>query len=381
MLLFHPRIIRLERFAAGASSAADAPDVADHLAACPRCRRHVVFYRALADALGRLEPVPVNKELIDRVIEQRRNGRRALLPLHRGPSAVPRTRFARLAVAAAMVLCSALLLTLWTRASRRSTQPDTAVDAALLQTFILPRAAFASPRQRLQDFAPLAPRASALRGERMVYSYRHGSRDIGRGEIVLAAIDVDGTATWRVIQRWQAADTVQSETLYVDRASLGILGRTIHASPYAAYREIVVRQRVRGDSLVGWMNSPGGLGRPIARQLPRSGGPYVTDAFAPLALWGAPLSRSWRGRFSVLGWAVRTDDLYIPVTVRVVGEDEITTPAGDFDCWVLELHANGGAQRMWARKKDGVVVRLLEEGSKTAPPREIVLSVEQVNPS
>jgi hypothetical protein len=195
-------------------------------------------------------------------------------------------------------------------------------------------------------------------------------KEVGRGTVDLIATTIDGHDAWRVAHLWQFGDVVESETLFVARASLRVLGRTAHVAPYHSYRQITIRQRVIGDSVVGWMNTERGLGRPIARQLPPAAGPYVTDAFAPFALSGTSLSANWSGRVALLGWAVRPEDVYFPIELRVVGEERITVPAGTFDCWRLTLRINGHSQFHWIRKTDGLGVRSLDESPDDARGRK-----------
>jgi len=57
----------------------------------------------------------------------------------------------------------------------------------------------------------------------------------------------------------------------------------------------------------------------------------------------------------------------------VVGEETITVPAGHFDCWRLSVRFSGGQVAYWARKSDGLGVRVL---NPTGPQgtSEIVLT-------
>ena len=74
----------------------------------------------------------------------------------------------------------------------------------------------------------------------------------------------------------------------------------------------------------------------------------------------------------VLG-GVRDDDVFIPVELRVEGEETITVPAGRFDCWRLSVRYAAGRVDYWVRKSDGLGVRVL---NSTGSPgtREIVLT-------
>ena len=165
-----------------------------------------------------------------------------------------------------------------------------------------------------------------------------------------------------------------AETLYVTKKELRLLARTVHAAPYRSYSQITIRQRFVGDSVVGEMSTDGGVRRPIARRLPAKLGPYLSDALAPLGLVGVRLSPDWRGSLSIVGWAVVPNDVLYPVTLRVVGEEKLSTPAGLVDCWKLRISAPPEQRIEWVRKSDGVALRSRDESPPTAKGRrEFVL--------
>jgi hypothetical protein len=197
-------------------------------------------------------------------------------------------------------------------------------------------------------------------------------RRTGSESVELSATRIEGRDAWRVVQRRQIADTEHVETLYVERATLRMLGRTIRVRPYTHYAGITVRQRLIGDSLTGWMQTDSGLGRPIARHLSPASAPYLSDALAPVLLGATTLDDRWRGSLSILGWAVRDGDVSFPARLRVVGEEQVTVPAGTFACWKVTVEAGIGMQTYWVRKSDGVGVRALLERDDLS--RELVLT-------
>jgi hypothetical protein len=199
---------------------------------------------------------------------------------------------------------------------------------------------------------------------------------LGHGSLDVATARVEDRDAWRIVQRWATADTVQVETLHVDRASLRLLGRVVRVAPYRRYRGITIRQRLIGDSLVGWMNTDEGLGRPIARHVLPAFSPFVSDAMAPIALLGVPLSSTWNGELSLLGWAVRSNDVFAPVTLAVDGEERITVPAGTFDCWRIALGVFGQRKIYWVRKSDGLGVRTSDETTDPRGVQDFVLTRE-----
>ena len=116
-----------------------------------------------------------------------------------------------------------------------------------------------------------------------------------------------------------------------------------------------------------------GAGRPIARRLRPELGPYLTGAFLPLALMTVPVSPTWSASAALLGWAVVPRDVYTPVELRVEGEEQLTVPAGTFDCWRLSIRFGDGAISYWMRKSDGLGVRVLDERDPAKGIHETVL--------
>jgi hypothetical protein len=71
----------------------------------------------------------------------------------------------------------------------------------------------------------------------------------------------------------------------------------------------------------------------------------------------ATADRNSGASVSVLGWGVVPDDVSYRVSMRVVGEERVSVPAGTFDCWLLVISARGRVLDYWVRKSDGVAVR------------------------
>jgi hypothetical protein len=55
--------------------------------------------------------------------------------------------------------------------------------------------------------------------------------------------------------------------------------------------------------------------------------------------------------------------VFYPVTLRVIGEERITTPAGAFDCWKLSVVAGRQRRVEWVRKSDGLALRSYDEAA------------------
>jgi hypothetical protein len=193
--------------------------------------------------------------------------------------------------------------------------------------------------------------------------------------------DVNGTPAWRVtsVNPVQAAAQrrISVETLYVARADLRLLRRAVHVTPYSRFQRINVQQHFHGDSVTGRMTTDGpsiGAGRAIARVLPARSAPYLSDAMAPLFFMSASLSEHWTGSASLLGWAVRPEDVFRPIELRVEGAERVRVPAGEFDCWRLSIQFDGNRISYWVRQSDGLGVRLYDDTqAATQGIREVVL--------
>ena len=46
-----------------------------------------------------------------------------------------------------------------------------------------------------------------------------------------------------------------------------------------------------------------------------------------------------------------------PATLAVEGEEHVTVPAGEYDCWIVSLETERASERIWVAKQGQVVVR------------------------
>jgi hypothetical protein len=69
-----------------------------------------------------------------------------------------------------------------------------------------------------------------------------------------------------------------------------------------------------------------------------------------------PLAAAWRDSAEMLlidsGGAALT-----PVNLAIEGEERITVPAGDFDCWIVSLETERASARLWVTKQGQLVAR------------------------
>ncbi|HVD60785.1 MAG TPA: hypothetical protein VNC11_07935 [Gemmatimonadaceae bacterium] len=321
------------------------------------------------------EPSP---QLLDRILASRAAGARVILP----EATAARPVFARY-VSVAAVIAAAVLVMIYGVASSRS-------DDIVSVSGLFGREAYAQtvlnvdrPALPLAVFVPgKAIRPMTLEFTRRVRNPANVVTSEASNMLVITAATVEGIPAWEVAtpaHNVVAArqSNVEAETVFVARTNLKMLRRSVHVSPYSRYQRINIQQSFHNDSVTGRMNTDGpsiGAGRTFARRLRPEFGPYISDVIGPIALMGSPLSPTWKRSASLLGWAVIPKDIFYPIVLRVEGEDRVKVPAGTFDCWRISIRLREKQIMYWARKSDGLGVRVLDESNPTTNgTRETVL--------
>jgi len=342
-------------------------------------QRRADWSRDIADAvraeLRALRVPDASEALLERVLASRRQGQRVLLPLED----VPRRRRGVIylgAIAAAIALVFAIIAI-----RARSALPQG-------EGWFLGDHAYAQARAE----SPIYPGARVTHAERMRpmrLTYRCTERTSAASttrDIVLSAARdaVDGAPAWRVVSNTRGRDGAsQLDSVWVSAATFAPLRRTIVQAPYRRYERIEVRQEFSARGVRGEMNAyqKGAVTahRRFDRALPSSYAPFVAEAFTPLYHAGVALDRNWTGSLAQLGWAVRDDNVFLSMAMKVDGEEVIRVPAGEFDCWRIAIDlASGRHVWYWVRKRDGLGIRSLDSTAAGAPgARETVLSAER----
>jgi hypothetical protein len=323
-------------------------------------------------------PTPVPTEgLKARVIGSRAAGVRTILP------APETTRLSGSWVAAVVLAAALVVLLIPTELRRSRISPADVTSPGVFGNIAYAQAPRGRDRPHLEPVRATAAsrfRAVSLEFERRIVD--RGGRLTGTGNISLGVSPVllGDVAAWRVIsidREPLPTPRVDAETAYVARADLRLLRRAVHVAPYSRFQRINVSQQFSGDSIIGRMTTDGpsiGAGRAFARELPSAFAPFMTGSAAPVFLMAVPLSRDWRGSASLVGWAVRDNDVLLPIELRVESGEMITVPAGRFDCWRLSIRFRGKQIDYWVRKTDGLGVKILDstDAAKTGT-RELVL--------
>jgi hypothetical protein len=408
LFLIHPSDAALDEFGAESPARSDHKRIASHLERCQQCRNRVAFRRELGVAASRLTAPEPPPDLLDRVLRDRAAGERVILPVLGSRAAVSRWDAYRIAAAVLVIMGLGLAVTYARRSpsapaatvsrpeNPAASQADTlpGLRDLFTATVFLPGVASAEePATRGEVLQPVAPQIDGTRMRQRDVTYQrqyidsNGKRTIGgEGVLQIRPAVVANAQAWRVERQWveyatklpNSRDQHESETLLLDRRSLRPIQRDIDVSPYQRYSRITVAQKFNGDSVFGRMTTEGGdsrgVGRSFLQRIPNSFAPYVTDAFAPLFFTSVRLGPAWHGRLSVLGWAVRSNDVFYPLELRVVGKDRVTVPAGTFDCWHFVITSGARKFDYWARISDGLGVRSRNETLRsTLGVSEIVL--------
>lgn len=117
-----------------------------------------------------------------------------------------------------------------------------------------------------------------------------------------------------------------------------------------------VRLRREGDRFVGREGIGGDFDSLDIALAP--GVPFFTDLSLPLHLATWPLARGWEER-GMMNEGRRSFRV-VPVRIRVVGEETVSTPLGIADCWVVVVHGPPGGHRTpywyWVSKREQIVV-------------------------
>jgi hypothetical protein len=170
---------------------------------------------------------------------------------------------------------------------------------------------------------------------------------LGDQQFVITAMDYAGTPAWLLARDgWQGV-ALSSDSLVVRRADL----RPLHwTSTLGAARLAAEFTR---DTVFGAMTSP--LGKQMLI-FPNRPDLLVNPMAVDAVLEALPLSAAWRDSASMLvvdagGSAIA------PATLEVEAEEHITVPAGEYDCWVVSLDTERGAERLWVTKDGQLVVR------------------------
>jgi hypothetical protein len=389
----HPTRRALVRFAGGDAPEAERRRVGQHTLTCARCRDTVTFARSIAEVAAALPAPAPSADLLQRVLAGRAAGERIILPAIDAPSQRGRRTITVYAMAAVLLVAVGISI----RSALRQPHDAPVMDTAPVMRGSLYASGFfttiASAQEPPRPGKPTPAPVIAIDGtrlragetqyeERWTDSIGHAETGSRQSERV-ARTTIAGRAAWRLehVLSARSADGlmhIEAETLWVDQRTLQPLERRVHIAPHAEYDRLDITQGFNGDSMVGHVTAARAgtapFERSFLRRLDPASGPFVTDALSSVFLTGVELGPHWAGRLSVVGWALVDRDVLHPVTLRVMGAERITVPAGTFDCWRMSVSMDGHSYVAWVRQSDGLGVRTRDESARRSRGvREVLL--------
>lgn len=140
---------------------------------------------------------------------------------------------------------------------------------------------------------------------------------------------------------------VTNDSLVVRRDDL----RPLHW--IAAHGVARVAAEFTPDSIFGAMSSPLGKQNIV---LPNRADLLVNVMAVDAVISSLPLAAAWRDSAAVL-LLDSGGSVIVPVTLAVEGEEHVTVPSGDYDCWIVSIESERGSERLWVTKQGQIVVR------------------------
>jgi hypothetical protein len=210
------------------------------------------------------------------------------------------------------------------------------------------------PTDQARDTVP-AHRLSvdAMRIQPAQFAYRLTlTRDtvttaMGDQSVVISTLEYAGTPALLLARVGAQGVATLSDSLIVRRDDL----RPLHW--IASHGLARVAAEFTPDSIYGAMTSP--LGRQNV-VLPNRADLLVSSTAVDVVLASLPLGAAWRDSAEMLlvdaGGAALT-----AVTLSIEGEERVSVPAGDFDCWIVSLETERASARLWVTKQGQLVVR------------------------
>src|SRR5438105_839768 len=164
---------------------------------------------------------------------------------------------------------------------------------------------------------------------------------IGDQRFVVTALDYAGTPALMFARDGMQGVAAARDSLVVRRDDL----RPLHwITTHGAAR---VAAEFTPDSIFGALTSPLGKQNVV---LPNRGDGLVHTMPVAAVLAPLPLATAWQDSASLLvidaGGAALT-----AATLAVEGEEHVSVPAGEFDCWIVALETERGSERLWVTKQ------------------------------
>jgi hypothetical protein len=175
------------------------------------------------------------------------------------------------------------------------------------------------------------------------------SQDLRPRTVSVSALDNQDIAGWLVVMATELEGRAVVDSVIMRRGDLTPVSR--HAIIGPSDLMLVVDKGaahglLRVDSTLVPLNVPLG---------PRS---FLNYYALRASLAMLPLKEGWKGQAAVLELAQHP--LFSPLTLQVEGDDRLSVPAGEFDCWRVAVSGQGIDEHYWVAKQNGDVIRTRE---------------------
>ena len=170
---------------------------------------------------------------------------------------------------------------------------------------------------------------------------------IGDQNVTISTLEYAGTPALLFARVGMEGVAAVSDSLITRRDDL----RPLHW--IASHGVARVAAEFTPDSIFGASSSPLGRRNVVLRNRADL---LVNSAAVDAALASLPLAAAWRDSAETLlidsGGAALT-----PVVLAIEGEERVTVPAGEFDCWIVSLETERASARFWVTKQGQIVAR------------------------
>lgn len=196
-----------------------------------------------------------------------------------------------------------------------------------------PAAAPASPLPLTDVARRLAPTSLSYRSS---VTAEGQVQNTGTRTLRVANATEAGAAAWLLLDGQETPSLKGIDSLFVRATDLAPIRRATRVR--LPDGEVVLDMRFTADSVVGSMRM-GAQSQTIAmRNAPNTA---ASDGVLLLALANAPLAAGYVGGLATLDAQSRT---VRPITLRVLGREKVTVPAGTYDAWVVKVNVGTAAE-------------------------------------
>lgn len=223
--------------------------------------------------------------------------------------------------------------------------------------------------------APAAARAQApgIVPATLVYNgrveYQGQTEDGGTRRIMVSDATIGGTRAWVVVNDLKIPEGTALDSVAMAADGLRPLFRraTIGDS-----RLVLVAE----DSVMrGQIKAPD---QTVPLSIPLGEGSFLNYYALRAAFPAWPMAAGWSRTVSALELNGRSE--FTPLEMAVEGDEKITVPAGEFDCWIVHVTGSGGIdERYWVSKDRHLVVRTREPIGR--PGMMLQLDLASVTPA